>query len=176
MLIDKFETYILNIANLNERATRKKLTKLCRNVTFCETFQFSIEKQSNQYVLEISLQKQQLPYFITFLSFHNYLIYQILTPQHTNELLDSSHLYQSVRRFDISIDGLQDAFIKDKVIDIMNLFSNRDDVSYTFNQTTAHVVCSPEIFAKILHTIATRNIDILSASYKSSAISKSRIS
>ncbi|MDT4066928.1 hypothetical protein RPO41_02185, partial [Staphylococcus aureus] len=28
MLIDKFETYIINIAGLNDRTTRKKLSKL----------------------------------------------------------------------------------------------------------------------------------------------------
>ena len=41
-----------------------------------------------------------------------------------NELLDSEQLYQSIKRFDLAIDGLQDAFIKDKVIDIMNMFVN----------------------------------------------------
>lgn len=34
MLIDKFETYIINIAGLNDRTTRKKLSKLCKVYNF----------------------------------------------------------------------------------------------------------------------------------------------
>ncbi|MDQ7184389.1 hypothetical protein RCF45_06675, partial [Staphylococcus aureus] len=103
MLIDKFETYIINIAGLNDRTTRKKLSKLCKSVQFCDALQFSINKQFNQYVLEISLPKQQLPYFISFLSFHQYSIFQVLSPKKINELLDSDNLYQSAKRFDINI-------------------------------------------------------------------------
>ena len=62
---------------------------------------------------------------------------------------DSEHLYQSAKRFDLAIDGLQDAFIKDKVIDIMNMFANHHDVNYTLNNNCASVVCSPEIFSSI---------------------------
>ncbi|MDQ7185122.1 hypothetical protein RCF45_10670, partial [Staphylococcus aureus] len=47
---------------------------------------------------------------------------------------------------------------------------------YTLNKSNAHIICTPEIFAKLLHTIATRNIDILSANYRSSSMSKARIS
>ncbi len=131
--------------------------------------QFSINKQFNQYVLEISLPKQQLPYFISFLSFHQYSIFQVFSPKKINELLDSDNLYQSAKRFDINIDGLQDAFIKDKVIDIMNMFQNHTDITYTLNKSHAHIICTPEYF-RLLHTIATRNIDILSANYRSSSI------
>ncbi|MBO1198633.1 hypothetical protein J3T65_03985 [Staphylococcus simiae] len=176
MILDKFETYIVNIAGLNDRTTRKKLNKLCKSINFCDAFQFSIIKEAQQYVLEISLPKQQLPYFISFLSFHQYSIYQVLSPKNINELLDSNNLYQSAKRFDINIDGLQDAFIKDKVIDIMTMFQNHHDISYTLNKSHAHIISSPETFAKILHTIATRNIDILSATYKSSSLSKAHIS
>ncbi len=66
----------------------KKLSKLCKSVQFCDALQFSINKQFNQYVLEISLPKQQLPYFISFLSFHQYSIFQVLSPKKINELLD----------------------------------------------------------------------------------------
>ncbi|MEJ7540251.1 hypothetical protein WL517_13470, partial [Staphylococcus lugdunensis] len=79
--------------------------------------------------LEVSLPKQQLPYFISFLSFHNFTIYQILSPKQLDELLDSERLYQSAKRFELSIDGLQDAFIKDKVIDIMNMYMNHYNIS-----------------------------------------------
>ena len=176
MLIDKFETYIINVAGLKSRSTRKKLIHLCKEITFCESFQYSIIKQNDVFALEVSLPKLQLPYLISFLSFHNYAIYQILLPSRVNELLDSEQLYQSIKRFDLAIDGLQDAFIKDKVIDIMNMFQNHTDITYTLNKSHAHIICTPEIFAKLLHTIATRNIDILSANYRSSSMSKARIS
>ena len=81
MLIDKFETYIINIADLKSRSSRKSLTKLCKQLKFCESFQYQIFKQQGMYALEVSLPKQQLPYFISFLSFHNFTIYQILSPK-----------------------------------------------------------------------------------------------
>ena len=94
------------------------------------------------FALEVSLPKLQLPYLISFLSFHNYAIYQILLPNRVNELLDSEQLYQSIKRFDLAIDGLQDAFIKDKVIDIMNMFANHHNVNYTLNNNAraSHVL------------------------------------
>ena len=176
MLIDKFETYIINIADLKSRSSRKSLSKLCKQLKFCESFQYQIFKQQGMYALEVSLPKQQLPYFISFLSFHNFTIYQILSPKQLDELLDSERLYQSAKRFELSIDGLQDAFIKDKVIDIMNMYMNHYDISYTLNKNCASIICPPDIFSKLLHTVATRNIDILSAGYKSKAINKARIS
>ena len=96
--------------------------------------------------------QQQLPYLISFLSFHNYSIYQILSPKHFDELLDSEHLYQSAKRFDLAIDGLQDAFIKDKVIDIMNMFANHHDVNYTLNNTSK---C--RMFSRDIRSITTYN-------------------
>lgn len=176
MLIDKFETYMINIAGLNSRSTRKRLIKICKQINFCETIQYSINRKKGIYYLELSLPKQELPYVISFLSFHQMLIYQILSPKHVDELLDSDHLYQASKRFELSIDGLQDPFIKDKIIDIMTMFSNHNELNYTLNHNCACVSCSPETFAKLLQIIATRNIDILSASYRSSANHKSRIS
>ena len=70
MWIDKFETYILNIVGLQSRSTKRQLMKICRNVQFCESFQYNIIKYNNTPALEISLPKQQLPYFISFLSFY----------------------------------------------------------------------------------------------------------
>lgn len=55
MLIDKFETYIINVAGLKSRSTRKKLIHLCKEITFCESFQYSIIKQNNVFALEVSL-------------------------------------------------------------------------------------------------------------------------
>ncbi|MCC3683013.1 hypothetical protein LLE75_09415, partial [Staphylococcus epidermidis] len=40
MLIDKFETYIINVAGLKSRSTRKKLIHLCKKILFLELFQF----------------------------------------------------------------------------------------------------------------------------------------
>ena len=70
----------------------------------------------------------------------------------------------------------QDAFIKDKVIDIMTYFSNNYEIKYTLNNNCASVCCAPETFSKLLQTIACRNIDILSASYKTRAMHKANIS
>lgn len=72
MLLDKFETYIINIVGLKSRSTRKHLIKVCKDVKFCDSFQYSIIKHDDIPVLEVSLPKQQLPYFISFLSFTNF--------------------------------------------------------------------------------------------------------
>ena len=58
----------------------------------------------------------------------------------------------------------------------MNMFMNHYDISYTLNKNCASIICPPEVFSKLLHTVATRNIDILSAGYKSKMIHKARIS
>lgn len=55
MLIDKFETYIINVAGLKSRSARKKLIHLCKEITFCESFQYSIIKQNDVFALEVSL-------------------------------------------------------------------------------------------------------------------------
>ena len=176
MLLDKFETYIINIVGLKSRSTRKHLIKVCKDVKFCDSFQYSIIKHDDIPVLEVSLPKQQLPYFISFLSFYQFSIYQILSPKRLNTLLDTEQTYQASKRFDLAIDGLQDAFIKDKVIDIMPYFSNNYEIKYTLNNNCASVCCAPETFSKLLQTIACRNIDILSASYKTRAMHKANIS
>lgn len=176
MWIDKFETYILNIVGLQSRSTKRQLMKICRNVQFCESFQYNIIKYNNTPALEISLPKQQLPYFISFLSFYQISIYQILSSRNTHILLDSGQHYSSSKRFNLCIDGLQDAFIKDKVIDIMTYFSNQYDLTYTLNNNYASVCCKPEIFSKLIQFIACRNIDILSATYKARTLHNARIS
>ena len=55
----------------------------------------------------------------------------------------------------------------------MNMFANHHNVNYTLNNNCASVTCPPEIFTKLLQTIATRNIDILSASYRAKMLHKS---
>ncbi|RIN34505.1 hypothetical protein BU065_07740, partial [Staphylococcus succinus] len=92
------------------------------------------------------------------------------------ELLDSTHLLSSSKRFELSIDGLRDAFIKDKMIDIMNLINNTEQVMYTFNRDKINVSCSPATFAKLIYQIATHNIDIHGAIYQPRLITKARIS
>ncbi|MEB7660793.1 hypothetical protein NGB28_11575 [Staphylococcus xylosus] len=176
MFLDKTETFVLNIGGLNNRATRKNLTKLCKQIQFCNSFKFTIFKQNNLYALEINLPKQQLPYMISFLSFHNYSIYQILQDTDTNDLLDLDHLLLSSRRFELVVDGLRDAFIKDKVIDILNLINQTEYITYTFNRNKINVSTSPSVFAKLIYIMATHNIDILGAVYQPRWMNKARIS
>ncbi|MCE5098602.1 hypothetical protein KJB80_01820 [Staphylococcus cohnii] len=176
MFLDKTETFVLNISGLNKRHIRKNLLKLLKQVHFCKSFKFTIFKNNNLYALEVNLPKQQLPYLISFLSFHNYLIYQILENNHAHELLDLDHLLLSSKRFEIAVDGLHDAFIKDKVIDIMNLLNHTETIVYTFNRNTINVSCSPTVFSKLIHAIATHNIDIYSATYQPRLMHKTRIS
>ncbi|RIM78754.1 hypothetical protein BU121_06220 [Staphylococcus xylosus] len=176
MFLDKTETFVLNIGGLNNRATRKNLTKLCKQIQFCYSFKFTIFKQNNLYALEINLPKQQLPYMISFLSFHNYSIYQILQGTDTNDLLDLDHLLLSSRRFELVVDGLRDAFIKDKVIDILNLINQTEYITYTFNRNKINVSTSPSVFAKLIYIMATHNIDILGAVYQPRWMNKARIS
>ncbi len=88
---------------------------------------------------------------ISFLSFHNYSIYQILQGTDTNDLLDLDHLLLSSRRFELVVDGLRDAFIKDKVIDILNLINQTEYITYTFNRNKINVSTSPSVFAKLIY-------------------------
>lgn len=176
MFLDKTETFVLNIEGLGKRVTRKHLTKLLKQIHFCNSFKFTIFKKNNLYALEINLPKQQLPYLISFLSFHNYAIYQILESAHSDELLALDHLLLSSKRFELVVDGLHDAFIKDKVIDIMNLINQTDYISYTFNRNKINVSCSPSIFAKFIYLVATHNIDVLGAVYQPRLMHKVRIS
>ncbi|SCS70160.1 hypothetical protein [Staphylococcus caeli] len=176
MFLDKTETFVLNIGGLDKRASRKQLTKLFKQIQFCKSFKFAIFKKNNLYALEINLPKQQLPYMISFLSFHNYAIYQILDKAHEHEILDLDHFLLSSKRFELVIDGLHDAFIKDKVIDILNLINQTDYITFTFNRNKVNVSCSPTVFAKLIYMIATHNIDVLGAIYQPRLMNKARIS
>ncbi len=176
MFLDRTETFVLNIGGLNKRATRKNLTKLCKQIYFCNSFKFSIFKENNLHALKVNLPKYQLPYIISFLSFHNYLIYQILEINHSEKLLDFDHLLLSSKRFELTIDGLYDAFVKDKVIDILNLINQTEHIMYTFNRDKINVSCSPKVFAKLIQMIATHNIDVLGAIYQPRLMNKARIS
>ena len=165
MFIDKTETYILNIGELTKRKQRNKLLKLLRQITFCKSIQHSIKKNNSIYTVEIILPKQQLPYVITYLSLHNYTIFQILTSSELDTLFDSTQLPLSSKRFELQIDGLNDAFIKDKVIDIINVLDNTEALSYTFTKNRINLHCSADTFSKIIYYIAIRNVDILKALY-----------
>ena len=65
-VLDKTETFVLNIGGLNKRKTRKDLAKVCKQIKFCNSFKFSIYKEKHLYALKINLPKQQLPYVISF--------------------------------------------------------------------------------------------------------------
>src|SRR5699024_6450582 len=135
-----------------------------------------IFKENNSYALEVNLPKYQLPYIISFLSFHNYLIYQILESSNSDKLLEIDHLILSSKRFELTVDGLHDAFIKDKVIDILNLINQTEHITYTFNRNRINVSCAPLVFAKLIQAIATHNIDVLGAIYQPRLMNKARIS
>ncbi|RIL22921.1 hypothetical protein BUY99_05760, partial [Staphylococcus gallinarum] len=92
MFLDKTETFVLNIGGLNKRKTRKDLAKVCKQIKFCNSFKFSIYKEKHLYALKINLPKQQLPYVISFLSFHNFEIYQILESSYSDKLIDYDRL------------------------------------------------------------------------------------
>lgn len=176
MFLDKTETFVLNIGGLNKRKTRKNLAKVCKQIKFCNSFKFSIFKDKQLYALKINLPKQQLPYVISFLSFHNFEIYQILESSYSDKLIDSDRLLLSSKRFVLTIDGLRDAFIKDKIIDIINLINNTEDITYTFNKNKVNVNCSAAVFSRLIYMIATHNIDILCAIAQQRVVHKVRIS
>ena len=97
--------------------------------------------------------RQQLPYVITYLSLHNYTIFQILTSSELDTLFDSTQLPLSSKRFELQIDGLNDAFIKDKVIDIINVLDNTEALSYTFTKNRINLHCSADTFSKLFITL-----------------------
>ena len=176
MFIDKTETYQLNMAHLNKRATRKRLSKLCKQIEFCDPVQAAIRNINNIYVLEITIPKRELPYIISFLSFHNYTIYQILDTTRNNTIIDPEQLSQSSKHFSIRIDGLNDLFIKDKIIDIVNMIEHREELNYIFHKNRMDVTCTPSTFATLIRCLATHHIDILAAYHCCSVLSKAHIS
>ncbi|MCG7338213.1 hypothetical protein MHZ36_02815 [Staphylococcus sp. ACRSN] len=176
MFLDKTETFVLNIGGLNKRKTRKNLAKVCKQINFCNSFKFSIFRDKHLFGLKINLPKQQLPYVISFLSFHKFDIYQILEASVSEQLIDSERLLLASKRFVLTIDGLRDAFIKDKIIDIINLINNTEDISYTFNKNKVNVNCSAAVFSRLINEIATHNIDILCAIAQQRVVHKARIS
>ncbi|MCU5745227.1 hypothetical protein N9R04_00640 [Staphylococcus sp. SQ8-PEA] len=165
MFLDKTETFVINIGELNKRRARKQLTRLCQQVQFCDPFQFNIIKEDHVFALEIHIPKRQLPYIISFLSFHNYSIYQIVIACHHKELLDSNKLMHSSKRFELNVDGLHDAYVKDKIIDIMTMLDNTEHLTYTFTKHRIDVCCTAQVFAKLIYQMATHHIDIHGAEY-----------
>ncbi|MBF7016395.1 hypothetical protein [Staphylococcus durrellii] len=178
MFIDKTETFILNIGGLNKRKNRKQLLKLCRQIKFCSSISYSFSKYNQIYALEITLPKQQLPFLLSYLSFNNYTLYQVIKSSNIVSLIDSEQLPKASKRFEIYIDGLSDAFIKDKIIDIINMLATSESIVYTLSKSTINVNCSVTTFAKLIFHLATKNVDILKAEYcpKLANIRKERIS
>lgn len=178
MFIDKTETFILNIGGLNKRKNRKRLLKICRQISFCNSINYSISKHKHTHALEITLPKQQLPFLLSYLSFNNYTIYQVIKSSKVVSLIDSEQVPKASKRFEIYIDGLSDAFIKDKIIDIMNMVSTSESIAYTLSKNTINVNCTVTTFAKLIFQLATKNVDILQAVYcpKIANIHKERIS
>ena len=73
MWIDKFETYILNIVGLQSRSTKRQLMKICRNVQFCESFQYNIIKYNNT-PLEIACLNNNYPISLVFKFLSNFYL------------------------------------------------------------------------------------------------------
>ncbi|UXR75977.1 MULTISPECIES: hypothetical protein [unclassified Staphylococcus] len=67
-MIDKIESYTLNINHLDRRAERRRLSKLLENITFQAPVQYQFIKLKQCYFLRIHLPKQVLPYFVGLLS------------------------------------------------------------------------------------------------------------
>ncbi|WP_340296909.1 hypothetical protein [Staphylococcus coagulans] len=175
MIIDKLETFILNIDQMNHRMARRKLLKLLRQVNLQVVIHAEWAKHQQKHMLKIQIPKRALPYVISFISFHHYRIYQIVPLS----LLESMEPLQirprEENRFEIQIDGLNDLFIKDKVIDILNVFQNKR-IHYSFAKDKLKVTTTPEVLCQLIATLATRHIDICQASAPARCYRQSRIS
>ncbi|QLK86683.1 hypothetical protein [Staphylococcus sp. 17KM0847] len=175
MIIDKLESYTLNIHQLDRRSTRRQLEKLLSHTTFQTPFQFRISKTNQHYLLRVQLPKQALPYLVSFISFHNYSIYQLVLSQHEHVIEPLQHISDSEKHYEIFIDGLTDPFIKDKVIDVLTGFQS-EGIAYNFSRNLLKVTTTPLVMMSLIQTLATRHVDIYYASLPKRAYHQSRIS
>ncbi|UXR71382.1 hypothetical protein MUA48_09930 [Staphylococcus sp. IVB6238] len=174
-MIDKIESYTLNINHLDRRAERRRLSKLLENITFQAPVQYQFIKLKQCYFLRIHLPKQVLPYFVGLLSFHNFSIYQLVLTQEAHTLTPIQHLSQNEQHYELMIDGLTDPFIKDKVIDVLSNFPS-EHILYSFSRQRLRVSTTPTGMMTLIRTLATRHIDIYYASLPQRAHHQSHIS
>lgn len=175
MIIDKIETFILNIDQMTSRFARRKLLKLLNGMNLHATIQIEWLKHQQNHLLKIHLPKQALPYLISFLSFHHYRIYQIVPFQLLDAIKPLHQRPHEEHRFEMMIDGLDDPFIKDKVIDILNGFQS-ERIIYSFAKDILKVTTTAEVMSALVGTLATRNIDIYHANTAARCFHKMRIS
>lgn len=166
MFIDKYDTFIINIGHLSTWLKRRQLMKACRQLQNSHAVQAEFTKIKQHPVLKVRIPKCNLPYFISFLSYHNYPIYQILPYAEKDFIYQFAPNIQATMHFKLKVDGLSDMFIKDKIIDIMQYFKHQEGVNYVLTPHHIDVSCTPHVIAKLIHALATQNIDVLGANYK----------
>lgn len=175
MIIDKIETFILNIDQMTRRHARRKLLKLIKTFNFSDTIQTEWMKHQQSYLLKVHLPKQALPYLISFMSFHQYRIYQIVPFQLLDTVQPIHERPYEEHRFELMIDGLNDPFIKDKVIDILNGFQN-ERIVYHFANEVLKITTTSDIICGLINALATRNVDIYHANLPAKNYRQLRIS
>ncbi|MGV3244660.1 hypothetical protein [Staphylococcus sp. 11261D007BR] len=163
MIIDKLESYTLHIDQAAHFFTRRKILKLLAQLKSQFHFNAEFIKVQTYYLLRVDLPKKALPYLISFLSFHNFIFNQIILTKHERKMLSSSKFNSFEKHFDILIDGLSDLFIKDKVIDVLNSFKDRE-IQYSFSNHVLKVTTEPKTFGLLIQKLATSHIDIYHAS------------
>lgn len=159
MLIDKLEFYSIQIAELQRRKIRHQLSQLLKNVNFPSPIHHEFYKNQNAYLLRVHMQKQALPYLLSFLSFHHYTIYQVIRTKSEAELLPIEQLKNIERRYDYYIDGLTDPFIKDKVIEVLHQ-APQFQLKYTIRKNLLTLTSTVEEASNILSLLARHHIDI----------------
>ncbi|MFO3688897.1 hypothetical protein [Staphylococcus felis] len=159
MIIDKLESYTLHIHQINHYFRRRQLCKLLNQLNTHIHFNFEFSKVKHVYILRVHLPKKALPYLISFLSFHNYLFRDIVLTKYEH-LLSFEPIHTAIdKHFEMTIDGLSDLFIKDKVIDILNGFKGKE-IQYSLSHHALKVTTSPEIFMDLVQSLAICHVDI----------------
>lgn len=162
MLIDKLEDYSIQIAKLNRRKIRRQIEHLLKNVNLPSPLQHEFYKSQKAYILRVHIQKQALPYLLSFLSFHRITIYQVIRTKFENELFAIDQLAHIERRFDFYIDGLTDPFIKDKVIEVLHQ-GTKLQMKYTLRKNVLSLTSTLEDVGAILSLLSRHHIDIYQA-------------
>ncbi|ARJ50481.1 hypothetical protein [Staphylococcus lutrae] len=159
MILGKTETFILNIDQMSHRWARHKLLKQIKTIHLDLKIQTEWLKLQQSYLLKVQLPKQALPYLISFISFHHYRIFQIVPYQLFDTIQPIHERPFEEHRFEVMIDGLNDPFIKDKVIDILNDFQD-SRIMYNFTQDILKITTTSAVMCGLIHALATRNVDI----------------
>ncbi|MBI5975840.1 hypothetical protein [Staphylococcus canis] len=163
MIIDKLESYTLHIDQANHYLTRRKISKLLEQLKSHLHFSYEFIRLKQAFVLRVQLPKKALPYLISFLSYHNYLFHHIVLTQYEHLLTERTSHAAVEKHFEIAIDGLNDMFIKDKIIDVLNSFKHHN-IHYGFSNRTLKLTTTHSIFMLLIQKLAIYHIDIYHAS------------